>query len=354
MEFVPREHEEILAELQSWTTTPESQVEGTFEYDVYSTNALEFMKVENELAEAYRANFAQTTWGEYLDYRAAEHGVYRREANKSIGTLTVTGNGTIPAGSIFATEENVRFVTLKAAKVNGSATLDIEAQKAGSEGNVAANTITKIPLSIPGIESCVNDSETYDGYDAEDDESLRQRLLDKVRLPATSGNPAEYVAWAMSITGVGAARCVRCPNGPGTVKIVIVDSNFEAANETLLERVRTYIDNQRPVGIMNGEINVTSAQPIVINVTADIVGTVERETFISGLQNHFSTLIKKNMTSYQTTSDGILISAAQIGRLILNAGAENYVYDTLKINGQSQDILLDVEELPIIGTINFY
>lgn len=354
MEFVPREHEEILSELQSWTTTPESKVEGTFEYDVYSANALEFMKVENELAEAYRANFAQTTWGDYLDYRAAEHGVYRREANKSIGTLTVTGNGTIPAGTIFATEKGTRFISTAEIIVQNSATIEIEAQKAGVDGNVAANTITKIPLSVPGIESCLNDSETYDGYDAEDDETLRQRLLDKVRLPATSGNPAEYVQWAMSIVGVGAARCVRCPHGAGTVKVVIVDSNFESANAELLERVQTYIDNQRPVGILGGKVEVASAQPVIINIAADIVGEVDTANFIAGLQEHFTTLIKKNLTSYQTTSGGILISAAQIGRIILNAGADNYVYDTLKINGQSQDILLDVEELPIVGTINFY
>lgn len=354
MEFVPREHEEILAELQSWTTTPESQVEGTFTYDVFAANAIELMKVENELAEAYRANFVQTTWGDYLDYRAAEHGVYRREANKAIGTLTVTGNGTIPAGTIFATEQGTRFISTAEIIVQNSATIEIEAQKAGVDGNVAANTITQIPLSVPGIESCMNDSATYDGYDEEDDETLRQRLLDKVRLPATSGNPAEYCAWAMSIVGVGAARCVRCPHGAGTVKVVIVDSNFESANAELLERVQTYIDNQRPVGILDGKVEVASAQPVIINIAADIVGEVDTANFIAGLQEHFTTLIKKNLTSYQTTSNGILISAAQIGRIILNAGADNYVYDTLKINGQSQDILLDVEELPIVGTINFY
>lgn len=353
MEFIPRESEEILTELQSWTTSPESQVEGTFEYDVYSSNALEFMKVENELAEAYRANFAQTTWADYLDMRAAEHGVYRRAANKAIGTLTVTGNGIIPAGSIFATEKGTRFISTSEVVVQDSATIEIEAQKAGVEGNVAANTITKIPLSIPGIESCMNDSETYDGYDAEDDETLRQRLLDKVRLPATSGNPAEYCAWAMSIVGVGAARCIRCPNGAGTVKVSVIDSNFEEVNTELLNRVQTYIDSQRPVGIMNGDVQVVSASPVSINISADVSGDIDAAAFREELQTYFTQLLKKNYSSYQTSTKGILVSAAKIGALIITAGgADTYDVDTLLINGNNDDIQLEVDQFPKIGDIN--
>ena len=355
MQFVPREAEEILQEMFSYSTSPESQVEGTFTYDVFAANAIELMKVENELAEAYRANFAQTTWREYLDMRAAEHGVIRREGNKAIGEVTVTGTGTILAGSVFATSEGTRFLATSTTTVRESATIAIEAQKVGAAGNVAANTITLMPLSIEGILTCTNAAATYDGYDEEDDETLRERLLDKVRKPATSGNPNEYVQWALSIVGVGAARCVRCPNGPGTVKVVIVDSNFEAANAELLERVQTYIDGQRPVGIMDGNVSVVSARPVVINIAADIVGAVDESAFRVGLQEYFSRLIKQNLDDYQTSNNGGTVSAAKIGSIIITAGgADNYVYSTLKINGQTADVLLDVEELPQIGTINFY
>ena len=52
--YVSRTQEEILKELQSWTSIPESKVEGTFEYDIFSTNAIEFQKLELELEEAYQ------------------------------------------------------------------------------------------------------------------------------------------------------------------------------------------------------------------------------------------------------------------------------------------------------------
>lgn len=355
MEFTARTQEEILSELQNWTASPESHVEGTFEFDCFSTNALEFMKVEQELAEAYRANFAQTSWSDYLDMRAAEHGIYRRAGNKAIGTLNVagTGNITIPAGSIFATTEGTRFVAVKNSVLKNSGTIEIEADAVGKSGNVAADTITEMPLNIPGVETCTNPAATYDGYDTEDDETLRERLLDKVRQPATSGNPHEYVQWAMSIVGVGAARCVRCPNGAGTVKVVVVDSNFEAANDELLERVDELIQAQRPVGILNGDIEVVSAQPVQININADITGELDSSAFKTGLQNYFATLIKKNLSDYEHSTSGGLVSAAQIGRVILNAGADTYDLDTLKINGDNDDIRLTPEQLPVVGTIKF-
>ena len=355
MEFVARTSEEILDEIYSWSASQESQVEGTFTYDVFATNAIEFMKVELELAEAYNASFAQTAWGDYLTMRAAEHGVIRRAANKAIGTLEVTGTGTIPAGSIFATEGGTRFIATQTTTIAGGGTIEIEAVTAGDAGNVEPNTIIKIPLSIPGITAVTNPGETYDGYDAEDDETLRARLLDKVRHPATSGNPAEYVQWAMSIVGVGAARCLRTPNGPGTVKVVIADSNFEAANSELLERVKTYIDELRPVGILNGDVEVISARPVVIDIAADIANSVNAETFRTGLQDYFTALIKTNLNNYQQSETGGTVSAAEVAAIIMREGAaDNFNLTTLRLNGQLADIVLDVEELPTIGEINLY
>lgn len=355
MEFKARTSEEILEEIYSWSSSQESKVEGVFTFDCFSTNSIEFMKVENELAEAYNANFGQTSWSEYLTMRAAEHGVIRREANKAIGQLTITGTGTIPAGSLFATEAGTRFVATTTTTITGSGTIDIIAQKGGDIGNVAANTITKIPLSIPGITACTNDAPTYDGYDEEDDDTLRERFLDKVRQPATSGNPYEYVQWALSVVGVGAARCVRTPYGPGTVEVVIVDSNFEAANPELLERVNDYLQSQRPVGIFDGDLHVVSAQPKAINISADIHGSIDMDGFREGLQTYFSKVIKKNLDSYQTSSDGGLISVAQVASVIIvEGGAENFVYDSLTVNGGHDDIALDIKDLPTIGEIDFY
>ena len=52
--YVSRTQEEILKELQNWSNSPESKVEGVFSYDIFATNAIEFQKMELELEEAYQ------------------------------------------------------------------------------------------------------------------------------------------------------------------------------------------------------------------------------------------------------------------------------------------------------------
>ena len=169
-----------------------------------------------------------TAWGEYLEYRCQEHGVIRRPATKAKGEVTVTGNGTVKAGALFSTQNNVRFIATSETKIVGSGTIEIEAQVAGESGNVTAGAINKIPLGIIGIQSVTNAEPTVDGYDEESDEDLRDRYLTVVRTPSTSGNPSHYVNWSLEVSGVGAASCIRTWNGRGTVKVVIVDSNLES------------------------------------------------------------------------------------------------------------------------------
>ena len=326
-------------------------MEGTFSSDIFAANAIEFQKMEMELEEAYNAFFAQTAWEEYLTLRAAEFGVIRRAATKAVGILQVEGNGIISEGNIFSTEAGTRFIALESVQIIGSGEIKIEAVEAGNGGNVAANTITKIPLNIAGITAVNNPAATYDGYDEEDDETLRARLLEKVRRPATSGNPAEFVQWAMSISGTGAARCIRTPGGvAGTVKVIIVDSNFEEANEELLFRVKEYIDSVRPVGILKGEVYVVSAQPVTIDIEADVT-TADEELFREGAKKYFSALLQKN---FNEASESQTVSAARMGSLIITAGGDDYDYLSLRLNGQMADIILNSEEFPALGEINFY
>ena len=44
-----REQADILRDLQEHSETPASKIEGTFEYDMLASNAIEFGKVEVEL-----------------------------------------------------------------------------------------------------------------------------------------------------------------------------------------------------------------------------------------------------------------------------------------------------------------
>ena len=283
--YEAREQEDILAELQSESETSATKIEGTFEYDMLASNSIEFAKTEVELEQLYKACFADTSWGEYLTMIAEQYGVLRRAATKATGTITLTGKGIVPTGSLFTTAAGTKFQTLEYRNVNGTADVPVEAVNAGEAGDVKENTITVIPMSIPGITAVTNAKATSGGYDEEDDEDLLKRYLEKVRLPATSGNKYEYYEWAKSVSGVGDARVQSLWNGPGTVKVIIVDANMQVAPASLIQSVADDIETVRPIG---ATVTVVSPTPIPVTITAKISGTLDKEQFLKDVNAYIA------------------------------------------------------------------
>jgi len=341
--YSAREQADILAELQSKSKTAASTFEGTFEYDVFSSNSIEFAKTEVELEQLYKAAFADTSWGDFLTMRAAESGIIRKDAVSASGTVTVKGNGTLPNGSIFATAASTQFKTLATVTIVGSTDVAVQAVIAGADGNVAAGEITVIPMSIPGITSVTNAAAMHDGYDEEEDSSLLSRYLTHVRTPGTSGNKYHYMEWATSVAGVGAAKVIPLWNGPGTVKVVIVNDNYEQASDTLVKNVADYIEEVRPIG---ATVTVTSAVPKVINIAVTVDGALNETTFKTNIKNYFveleKTIINSSATAY--------VSIAKIGALILTDTGVND-YSNLTINNGTSNISLTSEEIATLGTV---
>lgn len=338
--YEARTQPDILKELQQNSNTDASKFEGTFEYDVFASNAIEFTKQEVEREQQYKAAFAQTSWGEYLAMRAAEHGVFRKAAVKAIGKVTVQGTGTVPAGSVFATATGINFIAQAETKVDKQADIEIEAQQAGTAGNVAENLITVIPMSIPGISSVNNTEATYDGFDEETDEDLYERLDFKVKQPATSGNPNQYKEWAMSVEGVGKALIKRLWNGNGTVKVIITDSNNQPASEELQQKVFDYIEQQRPIG---AAVTVTAPTPISINISlTPLKGGGDIEGIKAAVNEYF----------LSDTFDGTTVSYAQIGKTILLSPKTLISdYEDLTINGGIENITVTDEQMPVAGEV---
>ena len=358
MPYVAREQSEILSELQAWSESPESKVEGTFTNDVFAANAIEFFKMELELAELYRQSFGDTATDEYLVMRAKEHGIIRREATKSQCELTVTGKGTIVEGAIFATEAGIRFSAIETKESDGTDTVSVEAVVAGSSGNVSANTIKRMPLNIRGINSVTNLEPAIDGYDAEDDETLRDRYLLKVRRPGTTGNPSNYIHFCLSIEGVGGVTVLRNPYGIGTVGLWLVDSDLNPASEELIERVSEYIATVRPIG---AQVFVDSATPITIDMAADIVGNIDVDAFKTSVNEYFRKLIlnyEPDYTQLEKYEDALDITAGivtrgKIGKLFIESGATEYDYDSIRLCGEFKDIELTATQMPVLGTVTF-
>lgn len=332
--YEAREQGDILAELQGYSNTPASKIEGTFEYDMLSSNSIEFAKTEVELEQLYKACFADTSWGEYLTMIAAEFGVVRKTATAATGTVTVKGSGDVAAGTLFVTAAGTRFRTTEAVTAKGSADIPVEAVDAGKEGNVGAGAIAFIPMSIPGITSVTNVLPTTGGYDEESDADLLARYLEKVRLPATSGNKYQYYEWAKGVPGVGDVRITPLWNGPGTVKVLIVDADMQEAPPSLVKSVADYLETVRPIG---ATVTVMSPKLLPVTITVKVNGTLDKEQYIKDVNAY---LTKQGM-------DLRKLSYARCIDIMLNQSSVADC-DDLLLNGQevihcSEDEMIRIE-----------
>lgn len=334
--YEAREQEDILQELQDNSTTAASKIEGTFENDMLAANSLEFAKVEVELEQAYKAAFAETSWGDYLTMIAAEFGVDRKLASKATGTVTVTGSGTVAAGSRFATTAGTIFISTKEAVVTDSASIPVEASLEGSSGNVVAGAISVIPMSIPGITAVTNVSPTTGGYDEESDEDLLKRYYAVVRMPATSGNKYHYYNWAMSVDGVGDCRVIPLWNGPGTVKVLIIDSNNQTASDALIKSVSDYIESVRPIG---ATVTVASPAPLPITISAAIKGTLDVDECKKAINAY---LAKKALSL-------TYLSYSQVIDIIMNQTSVEDC-DNVMLNGQGR-LSIGLDVLPSVTEV---
>lgn len=321
--------------------TEESVIEGTFKRDIINSTAEEFKNVYFEMDMLRDSFFASTSWGDYLTEKCKDFGIDRKLAAKAKGVVTVKGNAAawIPKKSLFQSVTGHKFYTTEESYIedNGTATIPVEAENAGSEYNIEADMITLIPMSIGGVTSVTNPKPTYDGFDEESDESLYQRYSDYIRTPATSGNIYHYNNWATSVVGVGGCRVTELVDGAGTVGVAIVDSNGDKASNDLIAKVKAYIETVRPAG---AKVIVSTPDIITIDiVVTGVEGTGTIDLFKEGLTKYF----KKNGFKINK------VTQADIVKQLFNAGYTDF--SSLSINNKNDSVQLN-GKLPKIGSVN--
>lgn len=317
--------------------------EGSIIYDALAPAAIELAQMYTELDVVLRLAFGETSTGEYLDKRAADFGVYRKQATSAVrkGIFTDGNNApfNIPIGSRFRLNDMV-YVAIE--KITDGQ-FRMQAETSGSIGNQDFGNLLPIE-PIEGLGTATLADVLIPGEDEESDESLRKRFLQKVREPGTSGNAADYKQWATEVAGVGATKVTPLWNGPGTVKVTIVNADMQPATNELVTQVQQYIEQVRPIG---AAVTVASAIGKAIDVSGNVVLALgytlqnAQDAFAVALDEYFKEI------AFSAT----YVSYAKIGTLLLNTPGV-IDYNGLTVNGGTANVALQDEEVPILGTVN--
>lgn len=208
-----------------------------------------------ELANVQKSAFGVTATGDYLDLKAAERGLVRMPATQAVSEM-YADVGDLPLNFQLADKSsytwNVTTGVLSGPDSQGLYKYNITCQTAGEipepSGNLRALEF------YAGLTKAFFGNVVTPGENEETDSELRKRYLESLVEIAFAGNIAAYrekiLETTFEVSGgtarVGALQVYPTTDVDGTeksgrVKIYIVDSNLQPANQSLIDSVQAFI-----------------------------------------------------------------------------------------------------------------
>jgi uncharacterized phage protein gp47/JayE len=243
------------------------------------------------LAWLFLQVFVDTAEGPYLERWARVWGVLRKPAASAAGSVVFSGldGVVVPAGTLVQYEATGAQYYLQADALiaDGTAEVAVLALDAGVPGDLPAGAELSLTAPIAGVQSrlTVSGAGMSGGAEEEDDDSLRARLLARLRKPARGGAKHDYEFWALEVPGVTRAWCYPLGMGIGTVSLTFVTDNAPGGpipTQEMVERVQEHIDVLRPVTVKEFQAYAPSILPVTVRVavtpnTAAVRKAVEAE-----------------------------------------------------------------------------
>ena len=337
---------------------------GGFPYDFTRPAAIEKDELINfHLVRSIMIAFPQYAWDEWLDLHGKQVNLPRHEPQKASGSIVVEGTtGTvILAGTVFCTAAtdtgpSIEFTTDEDATIGeeGNVTIQITAVEAGPSSNVRADTITLMAKPDKSVTAVTNPDKITGGTERESDDDYFDRIAVEYDNSLTYlGNDTDYIRWAKE---AGAGDCIVVPaaNGPGTVKLVLVDANGQPANEKLVEDVYNHIvsPGDRSLRLLPtacSELSCVSATTVKINFVITGLQYDPSITDIVTIKVDFSI---KALAVYSKAKDSGVLRYNDI-RPIISDITGVLDFDTFLVDGAMENIQLTSEQYPETGTLDF-
>ena len=347
------------------------QREGSVIYDALAPAAMVMAQQSLARANIIKQTYIKTAQGQFLDYRAAEHGTARYAATQTevkAKFLDSDGNpiNNVQIGDQFASiGETPIFYTVQ--KINDDLTGELTADDPGTAANSYIGQV--LPVTSNDSLSWAEITEIVaPARDEETDDHLRDRLLSADDWIAYGGNIADYLAMLSDIGEVGAGQVYPIWNGGGTVKLVIVDNNLMPASADLVKKVKNIIDptdnESQGYGLapIDHQVTVVAPTPLTVNIAATVsidgthgVDLVKAEIkaaigqYFKSLRGNWNTINPETGRGYAQT----IYRSKILSQIMMVDGVVNASVPTL--NESDQDITLvfnnQTSQLPVLGEV---
>lgn len=361
------------------------------------------------LDSIYENGFADTAEREYLIERCKEKGIVPYPATYAV--LKAEFNMEIPIGNRFNLDD-LNYVVTEFIGITTNEdgenpedqiwSYQLRCETAGIEGNAHFGELSAIDFVDTNMVGSITEL-LIPAEDEEDTEDLRARYMDSFNETPFGGNQADYKQKVKEIAGVGGVKVTPVWNNAmdpatliptnavkawyseiisslsgevktwlttvyeaasnkwlttgGTVKIIIINSDYNKASDVLINTVQNILDPEENAGSGTGIapighiVKVVSCVEKVVDIRMSI-------TFDDGHSwNTLANTIKEAIEGYLLElrkgwddSDTTTIRLSQIENKILNIEGILDVQDTT-INGSKSNLALESEEIPVLGNV---
>jgi uncharacterized phage protein gp47/JayE len=326
--------------------------EGSIIYNAVAPAAVELVNAYIQLDFVLNSTFADTASREYLIRRAAERGLTPYPATHAI--LQGEFNIDIPIGARFSlANETINFVAIS--KIS-QGVFQMQCETAGRVGNDAIGQLIPIEY-VEGLTMAQLTEVLTPGEDVEETEDFRKRYFDSLNSEAFGGNIADYRQKVNAIPGVGGVKVYPVWQGGGTVKLVIIDSEYDKPSGVLVNEVQTLVDPEQnhgkglgiaPIGHV---VTVVGADETTVNIEFDITlqnGTLWEQVEPSALETieNYLAELRRDWDSVEE----IIVRVSQIETRLLNLPGIIDIGGT-KLNGVAQNLIIATDNIPVKGQV---
>lgn len=310
------------------------------------------------LAQAYAEidtildeSFADTASREFLIRRAAERGIEPTPATYAV--VKGVFNIDVEIGERFTLDDFNYIVTEKIS----AGTYKLECETIGSEPN--SHTGKLIPLDyIEGLETANITEVLIPGEDEEETESLRDKYFISLSSQSFGGNIADYKEKVNELSGVGGCKIYPTWNGGGTIKVVIIDSDYKKPTDELIEVVQNQIDPVKQSGEGYGiapighVVTVAGVEDTTVNISSTI--TYQTGYAFDDVRSYIEKAIDDYLLELAKEWDkenALVVRISQIEYRLLNVTGIVDISGTT-INGEVVNLVLKDNNIPTRGTVS--
>lgn len=370
-EFQNKDYDYFLRKMLDAVPDNIDKREGSIIYDALAPAALVMGQQSLDMANVIKETYIKTASGEFLDYRAIEHGTSRYPATQTEAKAKVLNDKKEPLDNVQVGDKFASIgdspIFYAVTKVNDDLTVELTAEVKGSSANSYIGQI--LPVTPNDLLSWAEITEiTAPARDVESDDHLRARLLSSQSWIAYGGNVADYLDMTSKIDEVGAAQIYPTWNGGGTVKVVILNNNLMPASASLVQKVKNTLDPEDKqaegygLAPIDHAVTVTAPEELIVNVDISVklddtkVTRYVKDSITKAVEGYFQSLRKdwadinqKLGRGYQET----IYRSKILSQVMLTEGVVNAKLPSLNDRDADIDLVFtnSKSQLPVVGTV---